>query len=106
MDLEYMLWKILCATAMEHEIVSIDCHATHNGKPCGKTYDWVYAPNDLLQQDKMDATVLQEMETTMAVSTLDDIMKNYNTSPVAANNTVKLNTSGWLVVFGHASASE
>ena len=26
-DLDYILWKILCATAMPEEIISIDCHA-------------------------------------------------------------------------------
>lgn len=104
LDLEFMIWKILCATAMESEIISITCHANHNGKPCNKTYDWVYNPAELLRIDLIDPVILEEMKVTGEVSTKEDILKNYNSSPLCMNNTVKLNSSGISVVFGHVSA--
>lgn len=104
LDLNFMIWKILCATAMESEIISITCHANYNGKECGKTYDWVYNPSDLLRMDLIDPVILEEMKVTGEVSTKEDILKNYNSSPLCMNNTVKLKSSGIVVVFGHISA--
>lgn len=107
LDLDFMLWKILCATAMDKEIISIDCHAIKkDGHVCGKTYDWVYSPADLLLPNSISEAVLQLMEKTGTVSTRDEIMTHYLESPVASKSTVKLNTSGWTVVFGHISAYE
>lgn len=103
-DLEYMIWKILCATAMENEIIAITCHAKHNGKECGKTYDWVYNPAELLRMDLINPAILDEMKVTGEASTKEDILNNYNTSPLRTNSTVKLNSSGLSVVFGHISA--
>ena len=31
LDIDFILWKILCATTMEKEIISIDCHGKFNG---------------------------------------------------------------------------
>ena len=106
LDLEYMIWKVLCATAMENEIISITCHAKRNGKECGKTYDWVYNPADLLRADLIDQVILDEMKVTADASTKEEILKNYNSAPLCANSTVKLNSSGLVMVFGHISAYE
>lgn len=104
-DLEFMIWKILCATAMENEIISITCKAKlANGNTCNKTYDWVYNPAELLRMDLIDPVILDEMKVTGEVSTKDDILNNYNSSPLCSNSTVKLRSSGISVVFGHISA--
>ena len=104
MDLEFMLWKVLCATTRDKEIISIDCHAMHNGSPCNKNHDWVYAPTELLMMDSIDRAVLEDMKKTGEANTSEEILANYKTSPVAGNNVVKLPTSGISVVFGHCSA--
>ena len=105
-DLEFMIWKILCATAMDNEIISITCHAKlDNGKTCNKTYDWVYNPSDLLRMDLIDPAILDEMKVTGEASTKEDIISNYNSSPLRTNSTVKLR-SGMSIVFGHVSGYE
>lgn len=105
MDLEFMLWKILCATAMEKELISIDCkQIDDHGKQCNRTYDWIYSPNELLKIDTVDPTILEEMRVTSELTDTNAIMKNYKSSMVCGNNTVKLISSGMRVVFGHVSA--
>ena len=105
MDLEFILWKVLCATCMDTEIISINCRATmEDGHECGHQYDWLYSPNDLLLVDSINPAVLEEMEKTATVSTSEDIMKNYNESLLMKKNVVKLPDSGISVVFGHISA--
>ena len=106
MDLDFMIWKILCATAMETEIISITCHAKHNGKDCNNTYDWVYNPSELLRMDLINPAVLEEMRITGEVATKEEILNNYNNSPVRLNSTVKLKSSGIYVIFGHISGYE
>ena len=61
MDLEFMLWKILCATTMDKEIISIDCHAKldDTDKECGKSYDWIYSPNDLLDVSSISPEIVK-----------------------------------------------
>lgn len=104
-DLDFMLWKILCATAMNEEIISIDCHALNeNGVRCDNSYDWVYRPNDLLIIDSIDKAVLADMEKTNNANSLEEINEAYNSSMLKTNNTVKLTSSGIQVVFGHISA--
>jgi len=104
-DLDFIIWKILCATAMENEIITINCHAKRpNGTTCNKSYDWVYNPNELLRVDLIDPAVLEEMKVTGEANTKEEILNNYNSSPLHSNNTVKLRTSGMSVVFGHISA--
>lgn len=105
MDLEFMLWKILCATTMDREIVSIDCRSSFHGAPCGNTYDWIYTPSDLLGVDSIDPVVLDDMKKTGEAGTTEQIMENYATSPLNAYDYVKLNTSGFIVVYGHVSAN-
>lgn len=104
MDLEFILWKILCATAMEQEIISIDCHAINNGVACGKSYDWIYSPNELLDITSVSPAILADMEQIGSASNQADIMSVYNSSMLKINNTVKLPTSGFNIVFGHISA--
>ena len=106
LDLEFMIWKILCATAMHNEVVSITCHANINGKSCNKTYDWVYNPAELLRMDLISPVILEEMELTAKVATKDDILNNYNSSPVRHNSTVTLSSSGIITVFGHISGHD
>jgi len=104
MDLEFMLWKILCATAMDQEIISIDCHGTLNGTPCKRSYDWIYSPRELLVMDSINLTVLEEMKKTGETQSLTDIESNYKESMLLMNNSVELATSKFGVVFGHISA--
>lgn len=103
-DLEFMLWKVLCATAMDEEIIQIDCHAMHNGVQCNKSYDWIYAPKDLLILDSIDPAVLEDMKNTGSASTSEEIIKTYKSSMLMTNNVAELPTSGFKVVFGHISA--
>lgn len=104
MDLEYILWKILCATTMDKEIISITCHAKKNGKLCNHTYDWIYSPKELLITNTIDVAVLEDIKKTMECNNIDSIMKNYNESMLNINNTVELSSSKFGMVFGHISA--
>ena len=103
-DLQFMLSKILQATAMNQEIVAVHCTSKlPNGQVCDHNYDWVYSPADLIEVDKIDPSILEDMEKTSA-ATGAGIMENYKTSLVQANNTVKLKTSGFQLIYGHVSA--
>lgn len=104
LDLTFILWKVLCATAMEKEIVAIDCHGKFRGKKCDKTYEWLYSPKELLVVDNINPTILEEMKKTAEVSSPKEIEDNYKESMLRTNNTVKLITSKYSVVFGHISA--
>lgn len=110
MDLDFMLWKILCATAKDKEIISIDCHAVNkvNGQDqqCGNTYDWIYSPSDLLDMTSINVAVLDEMKEAGEASTVEDIMRIYKSAPVNSMDTVELTTSGFVAVIGHVSAYE
>jgi hypothetical protein len=106
MDLEFSLWKILCATSMDKELISIDCHANYNGTTCGKSYDWIYSPAELIDMTDINPAVLEEMEKTSIASSKEDIMKNYNESMLNLNNTIELTVSGFGLIFGHISAYE
>lgn len=103
-DLEFILWKILCATAMDKEIISIDCHGQYHGKECGKSYDWIYSPNELLMISSISPAVMEEMKKTGEASSIDEIQKNYKESMLNTNNTIELPTSKLGVIFGHISA--
>ena len=104
MDLDFILWKILCATTMDKEVVTIDCKSVLNGVPCGATYDWVYSPESLLQQDSISPAVMAEIEEVANASTSEEIMKLYNSSPVENTNYVELPTSKFIAIYGHSSA--
>lgn len=105
-DLDWMLWKILCATTRDKEIVSIDCGGMFKGDPCGKTYDWIYNPADLLVKDNINPAVLEEMEKTLKAASPEEIEANYMSSMLMTNNVGKFASSGLKVVFGHISAYE
>jgi hypothetical protein len=99
-DLEFALWAILCATCLEKEIVSIDCHSEN----CKHTYDWIYDPRALIQMDSVPEVTLNEIKVTGESETMEDIMKHYNESMLMLQNTVTLASSGFKVCFGHISA--
>mgnify|MGYP007039314268 CR=1 FL=1 len=109
LDLDFILWKILCATANKKEIISIDCHNIINeetGTQCDNTYDWIYSPNDLLITDDINPAVLEEMKITSEVSGKDNIIDNYNSSMLIKDNLATLKSSGFKIIFGHVSAYE
>lgn len=99
-DLEFSLWAILCATCLEKEIVSIDCHSEN----CKNTYDWIYDPRALIQMDSVPEVTLSDMKVTGELETVEEIAKHYNESMLRLQNTVKLPSSGFVVCFGHISA--
>lgn len=105
LDLDFILWKILCATAMDEEIITINCNTMlPNGTTCDKSYDWVYNPNDLLIINSINPAILEDMEKTAKAAGKDEILENYNSSFLNTQNTITLATSGFVVVFGHISA--
>ena len=107
MDLNFMMWKILCATCMDTEIIQIDCHATTDkGTQCNNHYDWIYSPQELLEMNSISEAVLEEMKRTAEVSGSEEIMNNYRESFLVKDRTVKLTDSGIYVVFGHISAKK
>jgi len=100
LDLDYLLWAVLCATCMPQEIVSIDC----GKESCKNQYDWIYAPSNLLQMQSISPQTLEEMRITGEASTVKEIEDNYNSSMLRLNNAIELPTSKFGVVFGHISA--
>ena len=107
MDLEFLLWKILCATAMDKEIISIDCHAKlseDSDKVCGNSYDWIYSPSDLLDTSSISEEILKEMKEVGEANSVEEIEKYYNSSMLNIQNTVELPHSKFRIVFGHISA--
>lgn len=103
-DIEFMMWKILCATTMDKEYVSITCNNDINGKPCGCVYDWIYSPRELLVSESVQQMVLDEMKKTGEADSPEDIEANYMESMLMKKNTVELPSSKFGVVFGHISA--
>lgn len=106
MDLDFILWKILCATCQEQEMISINCNGENNGVPCKRTYDWIYNPSSLLDMASINPAVLEEMEKTGKASSIETIESNYKESMLMTNNTVELASSKYGVVFGHISADD
>lgn len=107
MDLEFGLWKILSATAMDKEVISIDCHTDiGNGQECGNTYDWIYSPGDLLVPESIPKITLDEMAEATNAASVEDALKVYSTAQVNSNNWVELHSSGFRIVYGHVSAYE
>lgn len=105
MDLSFSLWAVLCATCLEKEIVSIDCHGKNkDGSKCGNTYDWLYDPRSLIQMDSVPEVTLADMKITGELNDFDEIMKHYDESMLRLSNSVKLPASGFIVCFGHISA--
>lgn len=106
LDLDFILWKILCATTMENEVISINCHARHNGEECKKEYDWVYSTKNLLDMDKISPAVLEEMNKTATVSSQQEIEANYKDSFLASSSVIKLPHCGFKIMCGHKDAYE
>lgn len=106
LDLNYILWNILCATAMESEIISIKCkNMLTTGRECGNTYDWVYKPSDLLVMDSISDTILEDVKNVSEASSKEETLSLYNSSLVAnKENFVELTSSGFYVFYGHANA--
>lgn len=99
-DLDYILWAILCATSMDQEIVSITC----GNRECRSDYDWIYSPKSLLELDKIPEKTLEELKVTGEASTAEAISSNYNSSLLRQGNIVELPNSKFSVCFGHISA--
>jgi hypothetical protein len=99
-DLEYALWAILCATCLDKEIVSIDCH----GKNCNNVYDWIYDPKTLIQMSSVPVVTLEDMKITGELMDHDAIMEHYDGSMLKLANSVQLPSSGFILCFGHISA--
>jgi hypothetical protein len=107
LDIEYILWRIVCASSMSQEVIPIECHADlGNGRKCNKSYDWIYSPAELIDMKSIDPQVLEDMKVTSEVSGDEAIAENYMSSMLNTNNTIKLPSSGISVVFGHISAYE
>lgn len=105
-DLEFMLWKILCATSMDKELIQITCGSLlPNGKPCHHVYDWIYSPNELLDITKVNSGVLKDMKETGEASGPEQIKKVYESSLLNSSDCATLPKSGIIAVFGHVSAN-
>lgn len=106
-DLNFMLWKILCATSMDQELVPIVCKAVDGiGRECGHNYDWVYRPSEMLDVKSILPSILEDMKEAGEASSWDEVIKAYNSSPLNSNNTMQLKSSGFRVISGHISAYE
>lgn len=105
-DLNFILWKILCATTTDKEIVSITCGVINQNthERCGNTYEWIYNPSSLLDPSDINEAVLDDMSKVADAGTVEAALKFYNEGPVKGNNVVKLKDSGWSIIYGHASA--
>jgi len=105
-DLEFILWKILCATSMPEEIIQFTCSNKVNGVSCNNVYDWIYQPSSLLDESTIEPAVLEEMAKTGKAMSKEEILANYNDSLLNAQNYVRLPSSKFVVLYGHASAYE
>ena len=103
-DFQFLIWKVICATSLDSELISITCNNEIDGKPCGNRYDWIYSPADLLDMNSISKEILANMEETANATTPEAIMKSFNESLVNKVNTVELPSSKIKVLFGHISA--
>ena len=107
LDLDFIIWKILCASSLDSELITITCRATKdNGQPCNKVYDWIYRPAELLNESKINVGILNDMKEAGEAQTADKIKNVYASSPVNGSSYVKLPNSGLMAVYGHANAYE
>lgn len=100
MDLDFILWKILCATTMGTELVTIKC------RTCQHSYDHIYRPEEMLRVEKIQQSTLDEIKEIATADSRQKIMDLYASGPVSNSNYVDLPNSGFKVVYGHASAYE
>ena len=106
LDLEYILWNILCATTMETEIITIRCrNQLPNGNQCNNRYEWLYKPAELLSLESIPEEVFEDIQKASDASGKEEIDKVYKSSFVADDNEYfRLTSSGFYVFYGHASA--
>lgn len=106
LDLKYIIWCILCATAMDSEIIQVRCtHQLPSKQECNNIYDWVYKPADLLVSDSISEDILQDIANVSEAADRAESIRLYEESLVANNkNYVKLPSSGFYIFYGHASA--
>lgn len=102
-DYQFLLWKLLCATILDNEIITLTCGTMINGKKCNSRFDWLYTPEDLIDSKDMDQSVLEAMKKTGEVQGREAIDENYHNSLVYKDQSVELPSSKIKVVFGHAS---
>lgn len=100
MDLEFIIWKILCATTMGTEIVNIKCNV------CNHSYDYVYRPEEMLRVERMDPAVLDDIKAVATADSRQEIMALYESGPVCNSNYIDLPNSKYKVIYGHVSAYE
>ena len=100
MDLDFILWKILCATTMGTELVTIKC------KTCNHSYDHIYRPDEMLRVEKINPATLEEIKEVATADSRQKIIDLYESGPVCNSNYVDLPNSGFKVIYGHVSAYE
>lgn len=103
-DLQFLLWKLLCATTLDSELLTVTCMNEKHGKVCGHQYSWVYSPNQLLDESSVSEAIMNEMEEVGKADTDEEIKKLFKDSLVNKSNIVELPCSKMKVIFGHMSA--
>jgi hypothetical protein len=101
-DLNILLWGVICATTFDGEVVPIDCRV----RGCGKTYQHIYVPSELVDWDLMAEETLDEIQQSAGAETMDNIIAHYNTSCLKQKRYVTLPTSNFVVCVGHPSANK
>lgn len=102
-DYQFLLWKLLCATILENEIISLTCGSVTNGHRCNAKFDWLYVPESLIDMTKMDPEILKAMKKTGECVGKDEILKNYKESLIFKNQSVEFPCSKIKCIFGHVS---
>lgn len=100
MDIDFILWKVLCATALGTEIVNVKC------RKCQHSYDHIYRPDEMLRIEKINPATLEEIKEVATADSRQKIMDLYESGPVCNSNYVDLPNSGYKVIYGHVSAYE
>lgn len=102
-DYQFLLWKLLCATILDSEIITLTCGSIVKGKQCNSRFDWLYSPETLIDMDKMDPEILKGMKKTGECIGEKMILENYKESFVVKNQSVELPCSKIKCIFGHVS---
>ena len=98
-DYQFILWKLLCATASANEIVPLDC----GGENCNEQFPWIYHPEELLDQTALNPAILDYMKQVGEASSEEEIQRLFKQSPVNDSNCVELPTSKIKTIFGTVS---
>lgn len=102
-DYQFLLWKLLCATILESEIITLTCGTVTNGKRCNARFDWLYSPESLIDMSKMDPEILKGMKKSAECIGEKMISENYKESFLVKNQSVELPCSKIRCIFGHVS---